>query len=114
MPDVFSALADPTRRLILDRLRESEGGLTPQQLAVGVAMSQPAFSKHLRVLRECELIAFRSSGRERIYRINSAALQPVAAWLRQYDAFWATKLSALGDHLATQQAAAEPSEEDDQ
>lgn len=72
-PDVFRAIADPTRRAILDRLR---AGPTPvNALAAEFDQSRPAISKHLRVLREARLVTEERSGRERLYELQPAALQ---------------------------------------
>jgi DNA-binding transcriptional ArsR family regulator len=65
--DVFHAVADPTRRAILDRLRT--GGVAVAELAAGFDMTRPAVSKHLRVLREARLVREDRDGRQRIYRL---------------------------------------------
>src|SRR5436190_4678546 len=85
-PDVFRAIADPTRRAILDRLR---GGPTPvNALAADFRQSRPAISKHLRVLREAQLVTEQRVGRERLYRLEPRALQRVAGWVEGYRGFW--------------------------
>src|SRR4051812_10080352 len=98
--DVFRAIADPTRRAILDRLR---AGPTPvNALAVDFAQSRPAISKHLRVLREASLVSERRSGRERIYQLQPRPLQKVAGWIEGYRAFWLDSLNNLKRYLEAQ------------
>lgn len=95
--DVFRAIADPTRRALLDRLR---GGPAPvNALAAEFAQSRPAISKHLRVLRAAQLVRERRAGRERYYEVAPAPLQRVAGWVEGYRAFWVTNLNALKAHL---------------
>jgi len=96
-PDVFRAIADPTRRAILDRLR---AGPTPvNALAVDFQQSRPAISKHLRVLREASLVTERRSGRERVYQLQPRPLQQIAGWVEGYRAFWLAGLNNLKRYL---------------
>ncbi|MFZ0495524.1 MAG: metalloregulator ArsR/SmtB family transcription factor [Methylocella sp.] len=95
--DVFRAIADPTRRAILDRLRD--GPAPVNALAREFAQSRPAISKHLRVLRETHVVTEQRVGRERIYRLQPARLQDVADWIEGYRAFWQRKLDSLKRHL---------------
>ena len=98
--DAFHAVADPTRRAILDRLRRGEAPVT--ELAAGFAISRPAVSKHLRVLRDARLVHERrggSDGRQRIYSITPAPLGEVAAWVQRYADFWPANLESLRRHL---------------
>ena len=95
--DVFSAIADPTRRDILRRLGERE--LPVSALAEAFAVTLSAVSQHIRVLREAGLVTVRKVGRERMYRLNPAPLQTVAEWVAFYAPFWGEKLDALGDYL---------------
>jgi DNA-binding transcriptional ArsR family regulator len=91
--DVYRAIADPTRRAILDRLR---GGPAPvNALADDFRQSRPTISKHLRVLRQARLVTERRSGRERLYRLQPAPLQKVQGWIEGYRGFWQTSLSNL-------------------
>jgi DNA-binding transcriptional ArsR family regulator len=91
--DVFHAIADPTRRAILDRLR---AGPTPvHALASDFRQSRPAISQHLRVLREARLVSQQRAGRERLYRLQSAPLQRVAGWIEGYRSFWLVNLDNL-------------------
>ena len=77
--DVYHAVADPTRRAILDRLRR--GGAPVTELAAGFRMSRPAVSKHLGVLRRARLVRERREGRQRIYQVTPAPLEAVAQWV---------------------------------
>ncbi len=95
--DIFRAIADPTRRAILDRLR---GGPTAvHALAEDFRQSRPAISKHLRVLRNARLVSERLVGRERLYELHAGELQRAAAWLEGYRAFWQMNLVGLKRHL---------------
>ena len=107
-PEVFQAIADPTRRALLDLLRESERPV--KSLVERFEMSQPAISQHLRVLRQAGLVSERRAGRQRFYRLEGEALAQVADWLAHYEEFWKAKLAALGRHLGPgkDEAAGEP------
>jgi DNA-binding transcriptional ArsR family regulator len=106
--DVFRAIADPTRRAILDRLRA--GPAAVNVLAADFALSRPGVSKHLRVLREARLVVEHAVGRERLYELRPAALQPVAGWVEGYRAFWHVSLGNLKRHLETEATAEVPRE----
>jgi DNA-binding transcriptional ArsR family regulator len=95
--DVFRAIADPTRRAILDRLRA--GPAAVNSLADDFSQSRPAISKHLRVLRQAKLVTATESGRERLYTLQPAPLQRVAGWIEGYRLFWQASLTALKRHL---------------
>lgn len=94
---IFRAIADPTRRAILDRLRA--GPANAGTLAADFASSRPAISKHLRVLREARLVIDRSQGRERVYAVDPLPLQSVAGWLEGYRSFWHASLATLKRNL---------------
>jgi DNA-binding transcriptional ArsR family regulator len=95
--DVFTAIAHPVRRRLLDLLI---GGEQPvNRLAMPFDMSRPAISQHLRVLLDVGLVSERRSGRERRYRLHPDGLGQVREWLATYDRFWQERLVALGDHL---------------
>jgi DNA-binding transcriptional ArsR family regulator len=89
----FQALADPTRRAVLDLLRS--GSQPAGQIARIFPLSRPAISKHLRLLRQAHLVEERREGRRRIYRLNPAPLMAVDSWLEQYRSFWRANLSRL-------------------
>jgi DNA-binding transcriptional ArsR family regulator len=95
--DVFHALADGTRRALLDRLLGKD--LPVQDLASGFDMSRPAVSKHLRVLREADLVRERRKGRRRMYSLNSQPLKDVDDWLSSYRRFWRSNLASLKRHV---------------
>jgi DNA-binding transcriptional ArsR family regulator len=95
--DVFTAIAHPVRRRLLDLL---VGGEQPvNRLAMPFDMSRPAISQHLHVLLDVGLVSERRSGRERRYRLHPDGLGQVREWLATYDRFWQERLVALGDHL---------------
>lgn len=94
--DTFSAIADPVRREIMELLRH--GPLTAGAIATAFSISRPAVSRHLRVLRKHELVVVdvdQPDRRERLYRLNPAALNEVEAWLAQFRRDWTTVLDAL-------------------
>jgi len=91
--EAFYALADPTRRAVLDRLRT--GSQPAGQIAMAFPVSRPAISRHLRVLLAANLVHERRSGRHRVYQLNPAPLKSVDLWLANYRAFWETKLTSL-------------------
>jgi DNA-binding transcriptional ArsR family regulator len=95
--DPFRAIADPTRRAIIDRLRK--GPRAVNSLAADFAQSRPAISRHLRVLREAAVITEEKSGRERLYRLRPEALREVVEWVEGYRGFWQSKLTNLKRHL---------------
>jgi DNA-binding transcriptional ArsR family regulator len=91
------ALAQPTRRQILDLLREGERPVG--ELVERLDMSQPAVSKHLRVLREVGLVAFRGDAQRRLYCVRPGPLAELDAWLAPYRRLWTRSLDALERHL---------------
>jgi DNA-binding transcriptional ArsR family regulator len=94
----IEAIAEPNRRLILDELR---GGENPvQSLVERLAMSQPAVSKHLRVLRDAGLVAVRPDGQRRLYSLRTEPLMELDDWLGPYRQMWRESLDRLEDHLA--------------
>lgn len=95
--DVFHAVADPTRRRLLDRLARSESPVNA--LAAPFRMSRPAVSQHLRILRDAGLVTVRRSGRARLYRLEARRLREVYDWVAHYERFWKQKLKALGEYL---------------
>jgi DNA-binding transcriptional ArsR family regulator len=95
--DVFYAIADPTRRRILDALAKQQAPV--KRLLPLFRMSQPAISQHLKVLRDVGLVSERRVGRERIYTVTAAQLQTVADWASQYERFWSKRLDRLGNYL---------------
>jgi len=107
---VFRALADPSRRQILDRLLASDASVN--ELAEGFETSRPAVSRHLRVLRDATLVVERREGRRRVYSLNPQPMARADAWLTKYRAFWAARLHALkllAESEASRSALEEPS-----
>ena len=93
----FSALADPTRRAILGRMMEGEATVT--ELAAPFAISQPAVSKHLRVLERAGLVARGRDAQWRPRKLNVAPLREANAWLERYRELWEARFDQLGDYL---------------
>jgi DNA-binding transcriptional ArsR family regulator len=91
---IFAALADPTRRELLERLRL--GDQPVYELAEAFNVTRPAISQHLRVLREAGLVRETRSGRERRYRLHGTGLHEVAVWIARYEQFWDESLGRLG------------------
>ena len=97
---VFRALADPTRRAIFERLSR-HGQQTVHALTRSSGVSQPAVSKHLKVLRTARLVRRRRQGRETHYRAQLHTLAPMAEWLNHYGAFWRERFGRLENLLET-------------
>lgn len=95
--DIYLAIADPTRRRLLDRLGSGEQPVNA--LAAPFRMSRPAVSQHLRILRQAGLVSVRRNGRERRYRVRGEKLREVYDWVAHYQKFWTEKLQALGKYL---------------
>lgn len=95
--DVFLAVADPTRRAILDRLRRGDAPVN--ELVAGFRVSRPAISRHLRVLRKARLVRERKDGRQRIYQLEAERLEQVARWTEEYRQFWQRSLTNLKHRL---------------
>jgi DNA-binding transcriptional ArsR family regulator len=95
--DIFKVLADPTRRAVLERLASAE--MTATELREGFAISQPAMSQHLAVLRGAGLISERREGRYAHYRVMPEGMAPLHEWLARYRAFWPGRIDNLKDLL---------------
>ena len=96
----FSALADPTRRAILERLAAGEAGVV--ELAEASTLTQPAITKHLKVLERAGLIGRARDGQRRPARLKLEGLLPVDEWLRHAHAEWSDRFDRLEAHLAAQ------------
>lgn len=94
---VFSAIADPTRRAILDALRGRER--SAGEIARLFPVSRPAISRHLRVLRGAGLVRERRAARSRFYSLDAAPLRDVGRWLEHYRLFWGARLQDLKRHV---------------
>ncbi|MFC0548908.1 ArsR/SmtB family transcription factor [Kutzneria chonburiensis] len=97
MATTFEVLAEPSRRRILDLLRDEERSVG--QLVDQLTLSQPAVSKHLRVLREAGLVTVRVDAQRRCYRLRLDPLRELDDWLAPYRRLWADSLDALERHL---------------
>jgi DNA-binding transcriptional ArsR family regulator len=99
--EIFRAISDPTRRAILDLLRDE--GRTVQRLADGFDVSRPAISQHLKVLRDAGLVRERKEGRCRIYALNPQPLRTVDRWLEAYRRFWERNLLGLKEYVEAEE-----------
>jgi DNA-binding transcriptional ArsR family regulator len=95
--DVFQAIADPTRREIINMT--SRQSLNLNAVAEKFHISRPAISKHIKILAECGLIVIKQTGRERYCKANLQSLHEVSQWVEQYKTFWTKKLDALENFL---------------
>lgn len=95
--DAVAALADPTRRRILELLLEGE--VSAGELAESFPVSRPAVSRHLRLLRETGLVSVREEGQRRLYALDARPLAELDAWLTPYRHLWARRLDALDTEL---------------
>lgn len=99
--DVFQAIADPTRREIINLV--ARRSLNLNSVAENFDISRPAISKHIKILTECGLIVIRQEGRERYCEARLEKLNEVSGWVDQYKRFWTEKLDALEEYLNTLQ-----------
>jgi DNA-binding transcriptional ArsR family regulator len=95
--DVFQAIADPTRRAILDLLAAQP--LTLNGVAEHFEISRPAISKHIKILAECGLVVIRQQGRERYCEVQMDKLSEVSTWVEQYRATWEQRFDRLEETL---------------
>lgn len=96
--DVLEVIAEPTRRRILDAVRDGERSVN--ELVDEVGMHQPGVSRHLKVLRDAGLVEVRRDAQRRLYSLRAEPLMELDAWLEPYRAHWAGRLDALERHLA--------------
>lgn len=106
---VLEAIAQPTRRRILDAIRGGERSVG--ELVERVGMHQPGVSRHLRVLRDAGLVEVRRDAQRRLYRLRPAPLKELDEWLEPYRAEWSDRLDSLERHLE-RTARRKPQEED--
>jgi DNA-binding transcriptional ArsR family regulator len=99
---VYAAIADPTRRTILLLLAKG-GEKNVSELQEPFSISQPAVSKHLRILRDAGLVRSRQEGRRMFYAIEARKLQQVYDWVAQFEKYWDESLDRLGDYLDKQE-----------
>lgn len=100
--DVFQAIADPIRRDIIELLAEDT--LTVNAIAEKFEISRPAISKHLKILKECQIIDYEKQGRERLCFIRPKNLIPAFMWIERYRELWEDKLDSFDDYLNRLQA----------
>jgi DNA-binding transcriptional ArsR family regulator len=98
----FQALADPTRRAVLDLLRR--GSQPAGEIAGAFPISRPAISKHLRLLRRAHLVREHREGRNRVYHLNPEPLRALDSWLEQYRTFWSANLASLKSFVESEYA----------
>jgi len=96
--DAWQALADPTRRKIIELLSSKDQ--TINNIAEQFDISRPAISKQIRILAESNLLNIEDKGRERICSLSLSSLEEIYNWVRNYESFWLDKLDALEDYLA--------------
>jgi len=101
--DVFQAIADPTRRAIIDLLARNPQNLNA--IADNFSISRPAISKQIKILTQCGLVTISRQGREHYCSANLKKFGEVAGWIEQYRVFWNNKLDALGDFLEKEREA---------
>ncbi|HEU5291948.1 MAG TPA: metalloregulator ArsR/SmtB family transcription factor [Cyclobacteriaceae bacterium] len=100
--DVFQAIADPTRREIINLIAHKQ--LNLNSVAENFDVSRPAISKHIKILMECGLLVINQQGRERYCEARLQKLNEVSDWVEQYRKFWNARLDALEDYLTQLQA----------
>ena len=91
--DVFNAIAEPRRRMIIDVLAKGEQAVG--QLMARLKFAQSAVSKHLGVLRKVGLVSVSKQGRQRLYRLNAKELKPVHDWTKRFEEFWTHQLDRI-------------------
>ena len=96
--DAFNAIAEPRRRELLDVLA-AQGERQVNDLVAATGLAQPQVSKHLRVLREVDLVRVRDEGRHRLYRLNAEPLRPLHAWLSRYEQMWNDRFDLMDEVL---------------
>ena len=101
--DIFSALADPTRRSILEMLAQ-RGELTASQIYEQFPVSRPAVSQHLKALREANLVRVEKRAQQRIYRINPESMLELEAWAKRVRELWTGRFDALDALLRMEQS----------
>jgi DNA-binding transcriptional ArsR family regulator len=108
--DAFNAVAEPRRRQILDLL--AGGELPVNDVVARLGLSQPLISKHLKVLRDVDLVAVRDVGRQRMYSLHGQPLKPIHDWVKAYEASWTRRFDRLDVVLLELQDRAQKDKED--
>jgi len=97
--DVFSAIGEPRRRILIEQLVLKE--MTVNELVEIVEWPQPTVSKHLSVLRKVNIVSERKEGRYRFYRVQPEQLRPIQEWLHQFEKYWGGTMDQLDEYLKT-------------
>jgi len=95
--DIFSAIAEPKRRALVEALVGKE--LTVNETVELMGWNQPMVSKHLRVLKQVGIVSERKEGRYRVYKVNAANLKPIQEWATQFEQYWSNSLDYLEEYL---------------
>lgn len=104
--DVFNAIAEPQRRAILELL--AQGELSVNEIAEALDLRQPQVSKHLRVLREVELVSVRGEGKQHLYSLQGQGLKPIHDWVRNFEHMWNERFDRLDAYLRELQKQSKP------
>jgi len=99
--DVFSAIGEPKRRVLIEQLVLKE--MTVSELVNIVQWPQPVVSKHLSVLKQVQIVTERKQGRHRLYRIQPEELRPIQEWMHQFEKYWGGALDQLDNYLSEMQ-----------
>ena len=100
--DVFSAIGEPRRRILIEQLVLKE--MSVNELVDKVQWPQPVVSKHLSVLRQVRIVSERKQGRFRLYRVQPKEFRPIQEWMHQFEKYWGNSLDQLDDYLTEIQA----------
>ncbi len=95
--DVFSAIGEPRRREIIERLIVQE--MTVNDLVLATKWPQPSVSKHLKVLKAVNLVSEKKAGRCRLYRVEAKELRPIQEWIHQFEKYWGGTMDQLDTYL---------------
>jgi DNA-binding transcriptional ArsR family regulator len=101
--DVFTAIAHPVRRRILELLADEDRNVMTLSSTLATDITRSAISQHLKILHDSGLVDVRKQGREHFYHLRVENLNEVYRWIKQYEGFWTDKLDALGDFLDAQE-----------
>lgn len=99
--DAFNAIAEPQRRAILQYLKGGEHSVN--DIAGALRLRQPQASKHLKVLKEVDLVTVRGSGQKRLYTLNAQGLKPIHEWVTTFEEFWSASFNRLDSYLKEMQ-----------
>jgi DNA-binding transcriptional ArsR family regulator len=100
--DVFQAIADPTRRQIIELVASK--AMTLNAIAENFKISRPAISQHIKILSECGILEIVSTGRERFCKVKTQSLIPAFLWLEQYQKQWTERIDSFENHVNTLQS----------